>query len=231
MKPGPPLPNAFFDRDARTVARALLGKVIRRRLDGRWLSVRIIETEAYFRHEQASHSSQGYTERRAPMFMPPGTIYMYYARGGDSLNISVRGAGNAVLIKSAFPYDDALESGEIAAASLALMRAGHPPLKSGQPRPLARLCNGQTLLCKSLRLRVREWSGHPFDPESFYIEDVGRSPGACIRTRRLGIPPGRDEQLFLRYIDSELARFSTRNPISCTGWQPGKDYKIERWRP
>lgn len=39
--------------------------------------------------------------------MPAGTIYMYYARGGDSLNISCQGEGNAVLIKSAIPYREA----------------------------------------------------------------------------------------------------------------------------
>ena len=35
--------------------------------------------------------------------MPPGTIYMYYAHGGDSLNFSCQGDGNAVLIKSGYP--------------------------------------------------------------------------------------------------------------------------------
>jgi DNA-3-methyladenine glycosylase len=31
---------------------------------------------------------------------------MYYARGGDSLNFSAHGPGNAVLIKSAYPWQD-----------------------------------------------------------------------------------------------------------------------------
>ena len=38
--------------------------------------------------------------------MPPGTIYIYYARGGDSLNVSCGGDGNAVLIKSAYAQSD-----------------------------------------------------------------------------------------------------------------------------
>ena len=40
------LPDAFFDRDAQLVACQLLGKVIRHRVNGLWLSARIIETEA-----------------------------------------------------------------------------------------------------------------------------------------------------------------------------------------
>ena len=44
--PASPLPDGFFDRDAQTLAKDLLGKVIRHRVDDVWLSARIIETEA-----------------------------------------------------------------------------------------------------------------------------------------------------------------------------------------
>ncbi|HEB83060.1 MAG TPA: 3-methyladenine DNA glycosylase, partial [Gammaproteobacteria bacterium] len=97
----------FFQNDACRVAQGLLGKVIRRRVQtpngAYWLAARIIETEAYYLDERGSHASLGYTEKRRALFMPAGTIYMYYARGGDSLNISTQGEGNAVLIKAAFP--------------------------------------------------------------------------------------------------------------------------------
>jgi len=67
------------------LARALIGKVLRHRVDhpdgGRiWLAAKIIETEAYYLTEKGSHSSLGWTEARRAMFMEPGTIYMYYAR-------------------------------------------------------------------------------------------------------------------------------------------------------
>ena len=95
-----PLPDAFFNRDALTVARQLLGKVIRHRVGDLWLSARIIKTEAYYLAEKGSHASLGYTEKRKALFLDGGHIYMYYARGGDSLNFSAGGPGNAVLIKS-----------------------------------------------------------------------------------------------------------------------------------
>lgn len=94
------LPDAFFDRDAQVLARDLLGKVIRHRVGDLWLSARIIETEAYYCAEKGSHASLGYTEKRKALFLDGGHIYMYYARGGDSLNFSAQGPGNAVLIKS-----------------------------------------------------------------------------------------------------------------------------------
>ncbi len=48
------------------------GKVIRHRVDGRWLSARIIETEAYYLAEKGSHASLGYTEKRRALFQAMG---------------------------------------------------------------------------------------------------------------------------------------------------------------
>lgn len=203
-----PLADAFFDRDACLVARELLGKVIRHRLDGLWLSARIIETEAYYLAERGSHASLGYTEKRRALFLDGGHIYMYYARGGDSLNFSAHGAGNAVLIKSALPWQDALSG----AAALARMQANNPD-RQGRPRPPERLCAGQTLLCRALGLKVREWDGRRFDWLRLFVEDIGAQPAQIVQTTRLGIPHGRDEHLPYRFVDATYARQCTRNPL------------------
>ena len=87
------IPNSFFERDPREVAPDLLGKVLRHRIDGCWLEARIIETEAYLLEERGSHASLGETPSRRALFMEAGTIYMYYARGGDSFNFSCLGVG------------------------------------------------------------------------------------------------------------------------------------------
>lgn len=218
LAPGPALPDSFFDRDASQLARELLGKVIRRRLDGLWLSARIIETEAYYLEEKGSHASLGYTHKRRALFMGGGTVYMYYARGGDSLNFSAGGPGNAVLIKSAYPWLDAMSGPQ----ALARMQVLNPDAQ-GRPRPLARLCAGQTLLCRALGLKVPEWDARCFDPEEFFVEDVGESPGRLVCTTRLGIPDGRDEHLRYRYVDPAYAASCTRNPLR-RGQQAGRDY-------
>ncbi|WP_034301313.1 DNA-3-methyladenine glycosylase [Herbaspirillum sp. RV1423] len=202
------LDNAFFDQDSPALARALIGKVLRRRWKGRWLSARIIETEAYRLDERGSHASLGYTHKRRALFMEGGTIYMYYARGGDSLNISAAGPGNAVLIKSAYPWIDAIAG----PAALAAMQAENPDMQ-GAIRPLHRLCAGQTLLCRALALRVPDWDARSFDPDEFFVDDVGELPEALIETTRLGIPTGRDEHLPYRYVDPAYARYCTRNPL------------------
>ena len=218
--PSNPLPDGFFDRDAQTLAKDLLGKVIRHRVGDLWLSARIIETEAYYLAEKGSHASLGYTEKRKALFLDGGHIYMYYARGGDSLNFSAQGPGNAVLIKSAYPWVDDVSG----PASLAQMLLNNPDA-NGRPRPAHKLCAGQTLLCKALDLKVPMWDAKRFDQEQLYVEDVGVAPAQIIQTTRLGIPGGRDEHLMYRFVDAGFAPYCTRNPLR-RGQVEGRDYVL-----
>lgn len=207
------LNSDFFNQDAVMLAKALLGKVIQAKHDDIWLSAMIIETEAYYRHEKGSHASLGFTKKRRALFMSPGTIYMYYARGRDSFNVSARGEGNAVLIKSGIPYCSDGEDEVNSHQMISLMQQLNPNKNLDQPRPFEKLCAGQTLLCQSLDLRVKDWDQQSFDLERFYIEDVRYQPKQIIQTTRLGIPTGRDEHLPYRFIDYDYAYACTSNPL------------------
>ena len=215
------LPPAFFERDAAELARALLGKVLRRRHEGVWLAASIIESEAYYLEERGSHASLGRTPSREALFMAAGTIYMYHSRAGDSLNIGARGAGNAVLIKAGYPHVDE-RSPE---ANIEVMRRLNPA-RDGRARAVEHLCAGQTLLCRSLDLRIAEWTGRRFDRERFTLDDVGYEPERVIQTTRLGIPEGRDGHLMYRFIDHAHAAHATTNPLTRRGAAEGVDYTV-----
>jgi len=206
------LDESFFARDPQSVARDLLGKVIRFRN----LSARIIETEAYYLKDKASHASLGFTEKRKALFMDPGTIYMYYARGGDSLNISCKGEGNAVLIKSACILEDD--------PNIKIMQNNNP--LGEKPRKIERLCSGQTLLCKAMGIKVGDWDQKKFDYKKFYFKDIGLIPEKIVKCKRLGIPKGRDEHLLYRYIDFAKAKYCTKNILTARGAKEGVDYFI-----
>ncbi len=222
------LDKQFFDRRPHDLAMALLGKILRHRYIDPvsectyWLAAQIIETEAYYRNEKGSHSSLGFSEKRKAMFMPAGTIYMYYARGADSLNFSARGRGNAVLVKSGYPFVDSTSP----AANIAVMQTLNPSASGQAPRPRAKLCSGQTLLCRALNLKVTRWNQNEMDPDYFYLEDRGYSPNAIIQCTRLGIPKGRDEQLPYRFLDRDFAGSATSNPLTMRKMVPGRDYRI-----
>jgi DNA-3-methyladenine glycosylase len=72
------LSRGFYARDARVVARELLGKVLVHRHQGVLRAARIVETEAYHGpDDRASHARFGPTARAAIMFGPPAVAYVY----------------------------------------------------------------------------------------------------------------------------------------------------------
>lgn len=90
------LQRSFFDQDTISLSKALLGKVLCRRLPGTGEIVKgtIVETEAYPGvGDAASQSCKGTpTERNMAMFMDPGTAYVYMTYGMYfCFNISAKG--------------------------------------------------------------------------------------------------------------------------------------------
>jgi DNA-3-methyladenine glycosylase len=101
-----PLPRSFYARNTRLVARAMLGKYIIRKIGSRRLIGKIVETEAYFQNDPASHSYRGRTERNSPMFEEPGRAYIYFVYGNHyCLNAVTERSGKAgaVLIRAIEP--------------------------------------------------------------------------------------------------------------------------------
>ena len=76
-------PMNILDDPAPEAARALVGKVlVRRLLDGTVIRARITETEAYFgESDTACHASHGRTKRTEVLYHPAGTIYVYLCYG------------------------------------------------------------------------------------------------------------------------------------------------------
>jgi DNA-3-methyladenine glycosylase len=99
----PPLPAEFFNRSSVVVAKDLLGKYLVRRIEGKKVVFKIVETEAYEGlNDKASHASRGQTPRNTPMFGEPGTIYIYFTYGMHyMLNIvcGKKGHPSAVLVR------------------------------------------------------------------------------------------------------------------------------------
>lgn len=103
------LARAFYLQDTVTVARALLGCVLWRRLDdGTLLAARIVETEAYLgANDLASHARRGLrSERNASMYLEGGHAYVYFTYGMHwCLNVVTQeqDLAEAVLLRGAEP--------------------------------------------------------------------------------------------------------------------------------
>ena len=212
------LPNEFFARDTFEVARSLVGKVLCHKYEGIWLKAMIIEMEAFYAGENGSHSSKGRTESKEALYMSPGTIYMYYSRGSDSISFSTLGDGSATLIKSGVPWLEEDKNG----VSLEKMHLLNPI--NGRRRKDELLCSGQPLICKALGIKVREWNKKCMNPESLYVKDIGYKPEKLIACNRLGIPENRDHHLLHRVFDERYSRSITKDPRGRDA-KEGVDYK------
>src|SRR5579872_2627657 len=103
MRFGPILKRDFYARDAVTVARELLGKVV---VHGPTAGI-IVETEAYLGGDDlASHSARGITDRTRVIFGPPGHAYVYFIYGMyECLNLVAERVGEpgCVLVRALEP--------------------------------------------------------------------------------------------------------------------------------
>jgi DNA-3-methyladenine glycosylase len=178
--------SALLGRSAPEAARALLGQVLVRRARGRSWAVRIVETEAYLgAADPAAHAARGRTPRTAPLWGPPGTIYVYFVYGmHHCLNLAV---------------DKADVPGCV------LIRAGEP-LEGSRLDPLA--CRGPGRLCRTLAIDTRLSGRHLFEPDPPLTLREGKPPARISVSRRIGIRHARDRAL--RFYDAASPAVSAR---------------------
>lgn len=100
----------FFRQDAPTLAAALVGKLLCRRLpDGSVKKLRITETEAYLGvDDTACHAHKGKTKRSEMLWHDGGTVYVYLCYGIHNLMNIISGSEGdpqGVLIRCCEGFD------------------------------------------------------------------------------------------------------------------------------
>jgi DNA-3-methyladenine glycosylase len=164
---------------------------------GKWLvrsglpPVRIVETEAYLgADDPAAHAYRGRTARNAPLFGPPGTLYVYFIYGmHHCLNIAAEkeGAPGCVLIRAAEP-------------------------ESGSGLDL-RACQGPGKLCRTLGIGLADSGTRLFTPGCRLDLRDGPPPAHIGVSPRVGITKAAERPL--RFFDAKSPSVS-RGPRSLT---------------
>lgn len=177
------LNRSFFERKTEEVAKALLGKQIVHIVHGHPRAGIIVETEAYFYGDPASHCFKGMTKSNSALFGPVGHAYVYFIYGNHyCLNIvahSKEVPAGGILIRALEPTlgrDEMIE----ARHGITGYQISNGPGKLAQALGITKTHNHKDLTIQ----------------DSLFITE-GRSinPSEIITTGRIGISQAKDKPL------------------------------------
>ena len=181
-----PLSRSFYKQDLHVLATRLLGCLIIRILDdGRQLSTRIVEVEAYAQKDDPSaHSFNGQTPRNKVMFGAPGHLYVYFTYGMHfccNVVAGEIGQGDAVLIRAVEPVDGIED--------MLVHRYGEV---TSDKKKISNVTNGPAKLCKALKIGRSE-NGIDLCENKIWIEAGDKLAENMIgHSTRIGINHGKD---------------------------------------
>jgi DNA-3-methyladenine glycosylase len=171
------LPPEFYLQDTVTVARALLGCVLWRRVGRTLLAARLVETEAYLgANDTASHARRGLrSARNESMYLQGGHAYVYFTYGMHwCMNVVTQEAdlAEAVLLRGAEPL-----------RGIEAMRKRRPKAKRDRD-----LMNGPGKLCAALSID-ENLDGAPLDGDILWLEkrDVELREEEIAVSARIGV--------------------------------------------
>ena len=177
------IPRGFYKRNTVDVAKAILGNILVRVIDGNLLSGIIVESEAYRSiDDPASHSHNGKTERNGVMFGEVGLAYVYITYG-------IHYCLNVVAKEDTFP------------AGAVLIRAIEPIMGIEHMRKfrkiddLYNLTNGPGKLTNALNVNKKHNGTDITRKGNMYIlEGVPINRSSIKATPRIGIRLAADKQ-------------------------------------
>lgn len=183
----------FFNRDARIVAKDLLGKVLVRNIDGKELKGIIVETEAYIGSiDKACHAYGGrMTKRTETLYHRAGTAYVYFIYGMyNCFNVITNKSGVAegVLIRALEPLN------EFQYLSEKRFKKDYTELTNAQKRGLT---NGPSKLAKAFDITLEQNKIDMIESDELYIADFNYDIGEVVETTRIGIEYSEEAKDFL----------------------------------
>jgi DNA-3-methyladenine glycosylase len=171
------LPRSFYQQDTITVARALLGCVLWRRLGRELLAARLVEVEAYLgANDSASHARRGLrSARNESMYLEGGHAYVYFTYGMHwCMNVVTQEAdiAEAVLLRAAEPV-----------RGIDSMRERRPKAKRDRD-----LMNGPGKLCSAMAID-KSLDGEPLDGKALWLSprDIDVSDYDIAVSQRIGV--------------------------------------------
>jgi DNA-3-methyladenine glycosylase len=182
------LSKEFYHVTCLRAAKALIGKVLVRKIGSKVYSGIIVETEAYLGDKDpASHSFNGVTKRNEVMFGDGGSAYVYFTYGNHyCVNVVIGKAGlaHAVLIRAVEPV-----------SGIEYM------MKNRGTDNIYNLCSGPGKLTKAMEIDLKQNGVSLLGDELFIAEPFVVRKHKIISTKRIGISKNSDK--LYRFIDTD----------------------------
>lgn len=180
-------------KDALVGAAALLGAFL---VNGECV-LRIVEVEAYRGSDDpGSHAFRGPTPRNGPMFGQAGNCYVYFNYGVHWLaNVTALGPGNpsAVLLRAGEPLGG-LDEMRARRGHVSLSQLASGPGKLAKALSITGQANGRDLLSGA---------------EGLHLVPA-RSKVEFLATQRIGLAPGKGDDLEWRFVDPTAGQWLSR---------------------
>lgn len=207
-----PVDTSFFARDAREVARDLLGCVVATGDGARLCAGIAVECEAYLGPDDpGSHAAtKAPTERNRVMYAAPGTVYVYFAYGNHHMLNLVCGppeTASAVLLRALEP---------VAGLELMALRRGTSRLQD--------LCRGPGRLAQALGVNLAD-NGTSLEAGRIRVyAGTRRFSGEIATSGRIGLSTGHEPQYRYYIADSPFVSRGRTGPARRRGQTPrGKE--------
>lgn len=186
------LTREFYTRNVLEVSKDLLGKLLVYEDNGKKLTGKIVEVEAYMGPEdKAAHSYGGkVTERTRVMYKEGGYVYIFMIYGMYyCFNIVVAGVDEpqAILIRAIEPIHNIDEM------SINRFNKAYDNLTTYEKKNLS---NGPGKLCRAMNIR-KDLNGADLCGDKIYILDMDDSSFEIVTSKRIGIDYAEEAKDFL----------------------------------
>ncbi|MFB6271200.1 MAG: DNA-3-methyladenine glycosylase [Halobacterium sp.] len=192
---GESVDESFFQRQARDVARDLIGTLLVNDTDEGRVGGLVVETEAYVNAvDPACHLTAGRTARTEPFFSGAGTVYVFVMHGHAALNF-ITAAGDhpeGVLVRALEPTH-----------GVDVMRE-----RRGYDDP-ALLASGPGRLTEALDVTKADYDDRPLAETSLSVHRTDWHPDVDV-TGRVGVTSAADWPL--RYVAADSDYVSSPPP-------------------
>lgn len=188
------LSRKFFERNALVVAKDIIGKVLVRKVNGKLIKAKIVESEAYVGDiDKACHAYGGRrTERTEPLYGKPGIAYVYFIYGMYycfNVITGKEGKAEGVLIRAVQPLEGIEEM------SINRYKEEFENLNNYKRKNLT---NGPSKLAMAFNITKQDSWTDLSNNKDFYIEDNKENKQIFIvEDKRIGIDYAEEAKDFL----------------------------------